>query len=429
MVGQEIELNLVDASGMPSMRNAEALEAIADPAWATEVGQFNLEINVPPRQLDGDAFDGLEREVRADLNAADGKARTVGSHLVMIGILPTLDEHDVNESAMSANERYRVLNEQIFAARGEDMRIAIDGARAAAHPRRLDHARGGLHQRAAAHPGQPGRVRQLLERGPGHRGRAGRAGGQLAVPVRQAAVARDPDHAVRAGHRHPPGRAEGAGRAAPGVVRRALDHLGVRPVRGEPAVLPGAAADLRGGGPARRAGRRGQPSAGRDEPAQRDRLPLEPAGLRRGRRHAAPAGGEPGAAGRPDHRRRHGQRGVLLRPGPLPGRSPAADLDPDVVRHRRGEPARGRAPRPGRPAVLARRGRHPGRRAHPAPPAAAGPRGAQPLGREPGPRRPAARHRRAALPDRPDRRRLADRHRGRAVPARTGWTAGRRCAR
>src|SRR5579871_4434533 len=127
MVGQEIELNLVDASGMPSMGNAEALEAIADPLWATEVGQFNLEINVPPRQLAGDAFDGLEREIRADLNAADGKARTVGSHLVMVGILPTLVEHDVNESTMSANERYKVLNDQIFAARGEDMHIEIDG--------------------------------------------------------------------------------------------------------------------------------------------------------------------------------------------------------------------------------------------------------------------------------------------------------------
>jgi gamma-glutamyl:cysteine ligase YbdK (ATP-grasp superfamily) len=127
MVGQEIELNLVDETGMPHMRNADALEAIADPAWATEVGQFNLEINVPPRRLEGDAFEGLEREIRADLNAADGKARTVGSHLVMIGILPTLAEHDVDESAMSANERYKVLNEQIFAARGEDMRIEIDG--------------------------------------------------------------------------------------------------------------------------------------------------------------------------------------------------------------------------------------------------------------------------------------------------------------
>ena len=128
MVGQEIELNLVDGHGMPSMRNTDVLDVIADPAWATEVGQFNLEINVPPRELGGDAFEGLEQEIRADLNAAEGKARTVGSHLVMVGILPTLDEPHVDESAMSPNERYRVLNEQIFAARGEDMRIAIDGA-------------------------------------------------------------------------------------------------------------------------------------------------------------------------------------------------------------------------------------------------------------------------------------------------------------
>src|SRR5215472_16142215 len=117
LVGQEIELNLVDEHGRPSMANAEVLAVIADPAWATEVGQFNLEINVPPRTLDGDALADLEREVRADLNAADAKARSIGSYLVMIGILPTLGEADVNEETMSANERYKVLNDQIFAAR------------------------------------------------------------------------------------------------------------------------------------------------------------------------------------------------------------------------------------------------------------------------------------------------------------------------
>jgi gamma-glutamylcysteine synthetase len=45
----------------------------------------------------------------------------------MVGILPTLGEDHMHESTISANARYRVLNEQIFAARGEDMRIAIDG--------------------------------------------------------------------------------------------------------------------------------------------------------------------------------------------------------------------------------------------------------------------------------------------------------------
>ncbi|HKA96638.1 MAG TPA: glutamate-cysteine ligase family protein, partial [Streptosporangiaceae bacterium] len=127
-VGVEIELNLVDSRGAPSMRNAPVLEAIADPAWATELGQFNLEINVPPRRLDGDAVAGLEQEVRASLNAADAKARSTGSRLVMIGILPTLGEEDMNEETLSANARYRVLNEQIFAARGENMRIEIEGA-------------------------------------------------------------------------------------------------------------------------------------------------------------------------------------------------------------------------------------------------------------------------------------------------------------
>jgi gamma-glutamyl:cysteine ligase YbdK (ATP-grasp superfamily) len=127
-VGLEIELNLVDASGTPSMRNADVLDAIADPAWATELGQFNLEINVPPRQLTGDALADLEAEVRASLNAADAKAHGTGSRLVMIGILPTLAEHQMHEGTLSANARYRVLNEQIFAARGENMRIEIDGA-------------------------------------------------------------------------------------------------------------------------------------------------------------------------------------------------------------------------------------------------------------------------------------------------------------
>jgi gamma-glutamyl:cysteine ligase YbdK (ATP-grasp superfamily) len=126
-VGLEIELNLVDERGAPSMSNADVLDAIADPAWATELGQFNIEINVPPRLLDCAAVADLEQEVRDSLNTADAKARGTGSRLVMIGILPTLEEKDMHEEVLSANARYKVLNEQIFAARGEDMRIAIEG--------------------------------------------------------------------------------------------------------------------------------------------------------------------------------------------------------------------------------------------------------------------------------------------------------------
>jgi hypothetical protein len=126
-VGLEIELHLVDNAGRPSMTNAEVLGAIADPIWASELGQFNLEINVPPRPLADGALARLERQVRASLDHADDRARQVGSELVLIGILPTLRESDVGGQAMSPNPRYRLLNEEIFAARGEEMRISIDG--------------------------------------------------------------------------------------------------------------------------------------------------------------------------------------------------------------------------------------------------------------------------------------------------------------
>ncbi|MBX9360126.1 glutamate-cysteine ligase family protein [Streptomyces sp. WAC04114] len=126
-VGLEIELNLVDDAGLPVMRNTDVLQAIADPAWSSELGRFNLEINIPPRQLTAGGPGSWEQEIRDALNHAEDGAAAVGAHLIMVGILPTLGESHVSESALSGDPRYRLLNEQIFAARGEDLRIRVDG--------------------------------------------------------------------------------------------------------------------------------------------------------------------------------------------------------------------------------------------------------------------------------------------------------------
>ena len=126
-VGMEMEVNLVDSNGMPAMTNTAVLAAIGDPSWASELGRFNLEINVPPRQLTGEALSALEKGVLAKLAHASGRALDSGTRLVMIGILPTLRQGDVTDEAMSANPRYRLLNDQMIAARGEEMRISIDG--------------------------------------------------------------------------------------------------------------------------------------------------------------------------------------------------------------------------------------------------------------------------------------------------------------
>ena len=133
LTGMEIELNLVDDDGAPTMRNAEVLALIDDPAFQPELGQFNLEINVPPRSLRGDAMVGLETDVRAQLNAAQAKARSTGAGLVMIGILPTLLPEHITSEWLSRNPRYALLDQQILAARGEDLHLSIDGVDAAEH--------------------------------------------------------------------------------------------------------------------------------------------------------------------------------------------------------------------------------------------------------------------------------------------------------
>ncbi|MGH9117056.1 MAG: glutamate-cysteine ligase family protein [Acidimicrobiales bacterium] len=126
-MGLEIELNLTDADGQPVMRNAEVLQAIADEAFQTEVGQWNIEINVPPRKITGRGLAEFEHDVREDLNEADAKAADAGANIIMIGILPTLAEGHTTLETLSANPRYALLNEQIIQARGENLHIDIRG--------------------------------------------------------------------------------------------------------------------------------------------------------------------------------------------------------------------------------------------------------------------------------------------------------------
>jgi gamma-glutamyl:cysteine ligase YbdK (ATP-grasp superfamily) len=127
-MGMEIELNLVDDDGRPAMRNAAVLDAIADEQWSTELAQFNIEVNLPPFPLAAKSLGALEQTVRDTLNDADARARRAGARLILVGILPTVREADLTEAALSSNPRYRMLNEQILAARGgEAMHLDIEG--------------------------------------------------------------------------------------------------------------------------------------------------------------------------------------------------------------------------------------------------------------------------------------------------------------
>jgi hypothetical protein len=126
-IGLEIEINLVDPAGCPAMANSDVLTTLADRVWATELGQFNVELNVPPAMLTGDVFTELEATVHGFITRAAVQSAQTGSRMIMIGILPTLRQSDAGEHAISSNPRFLLLNDQILSARGEEMQIAIEG--------------------------------------------------------------------------------------------------------------------------------------------------------------------------------------------------------------------------------------------------------------------------------------------------------------
>ncbi|MFD7445857.1 glutamate-cysteine ligase family protein [Streptomyces sp. NPDC059909] len=127
LMGLEIELNLAGPDGRPRMLNADVLDRITSRDFQTELGMFNLEVNIAPHRLGGRVLDHLAEELRTGLGYAHRKATEIDAGIVMIGILPTLDRNDLISANLSDVDRYALLNDQIVAARGEDFTLDIEG--------------------------------------------------------------------------------------------------------------------------------------------------------------------------------------------------------------------------------------------------------------------------------------------------------------
>ncbi|GIE91771.1 glutamate-cysteine ligase family protein [Actinoplanes regularis] len=127
MTGLEIEINLVDAEAGPVMRNAELLADLADPRFQAELGRFNIELNVPPRPIAAEGFGAFEKDILDALRTAEERAGKADGRLALIGMLPTLTPEHLILANLSENERFRALNDEIVAARGEQFPLDIRG--------------------------------------------------------------------------------------------------------------------------------------------------------------------------------------------------------------------------------------------------------------------------------------------------------------
>lgn len=127
-IGAEQELFLVDAARRPAMLAMELLERVADPHYTTELGLFNLEINLDPLRFEGDCLSRLEGQLESTLERLRSAAHERGAEVVLVGILPTLRKSDLAMAHMTPRPRYRALNAVLTQLRGGDYEFRLKGA-------------------------------------------------------------------------------------------------------------------------------------------------------------------------------------------------------------------------------------------------------------------------------------------------------------
>ena len=126
-IGAEQELFLVDGNWRPSLSALELLESVDDPHFTTELGLFNLEINLDPQVFGGDCLSRMERQLDGLLDKLRGAAEKRGVEIILCGILPTIRKSDLGLENMTPMPRYHALNQAMSAMRGGAYEFHIKG--------------------------------------------------------------------------------------------------------------------------------------------------------------------------------------------------------------------------------------------------------------------------------------------------------------
>jgi len=126
--GYEVEAILVNSAGLPEPVNQSFLDKLNDPMVVHELAAFNIEINTPPVVLKDRALSQMEDKLQQTWNACRRTAQDLSADLMMIGILPNIQEQQLTLANMSQLNRYKALNEQVFKLRnGKPIKLDITG--------------------------------------------------------------------------------------------------------------------------------------------------------------------------------------------------------------------------------------------------------------------------------------------------------------
>jgi hypothetical protein len=124
-IGMEVELDLVDPLGRPRLVNDAVLARLGRADMQHELGQFNVELNLTPRQLQGCVLRDTEQDLTSVLDACRARIEGLGARLVAVGMLPTLGAEHLTVERISANPRYTLLCRRMRAARHRPFVVRI----------------------------------------------------------------------------------------------------------------------------------------------------------------------------------------------------------------------------------------------------------------------------------------------------------------
>lgn len=119
-VGYELECCLVGADYAPVDANIRFLERLNMAEAVPELARSNIEFNGRAREIAGRGLERLHAEMDSWLAQGRAVAADMGLKLLLIGILPTLQERDLNLDHISPSARYRALNKSVARQRGTD---------------------------------------------------------------------------------------------------------------------------------------------------------------------------------------------------------------------------------------------------------------------------------------------------------------------
>ena len=126
--GFELESWLVDEELYPAPINETFLKKLDSPLASPELASFNVELNSTPCDLTGDVLTRMQNELDKTWRKCKATAKELHSDIVMVGILPTLDNDVLNLANMSKMKRYRALNREVLHQRkGKPLVFDING--------------------------------------------------------------------------------------------------------------------------------------------------------------------------------------------------------------------------------------------------------------------------------------------------------------